>query len=116
MDLRYMGFDQRANCRVFRFDIMPKGEATRQAVVTADIALFLQHRIALQEGPTLCAGKLNADLDGQIAGEHVLTADDMRAYTEGRAAAEAKRAEARRNSGRRYGPGPAAFVNPRAHE
>jgi hypothetical protein len=113
MELRYMGFEQLRNARVFRFDILAKGEVTRQAVVTADMALFLQHRVGIQDGPTLCSVKLTADLEQSIEGEHTLTADDLRAYSDARLAAETKRIEARRLAGRRHVTPPAAFDNPR---
>src|ERR1051325_7255560 len=61
MQLRYLGFDQLQNARAFRFDIITKGEVTKHAVVTADLALFLQHHVGIQDGPTLCASKLSAD-------------------------------------------------------
>jgi hypothetical protein len=112
MELRYMGFEQLRNSRAFRFDVIAKGEITRQAVVTADMALFLQHRVGIQDGPTLCALKLSADLEHSIEGEHVLTADDLRAHSEARASAEAKRIEARRMAGRRHIT-PAPVENPR---
>ena len=109
MQLRYLGFDQLQNARAFRFDIMNKGEATRQAIVTVDLALFLEHRVGIQDGPTLCASKLSADLGNAIEGAHTLTADDIRAHAEARATAEAKRIEARRNTHRRPTPAPAEF-------
>jgi hypothetical protein len=116
MELRYLGFDQLQNARAFRFDIIVKGETRKQAVVTADMTLFLQYRVGIQDGPTLCAEKLSADLANNVDGEHVLTGDDLRGYSQTRAAAEEKRLEARRMSGRRSGsnanPG-TAFGNPR---
>jgi hypothetical protein len=102
MELRYMGFEQSRNSRVFRFDILTKGEVTRQAVVTADMALFLAHRVGIQDGPTLCAGKLAADLDRSFEGDHVLTADDIQAHADARSAADAKRMESRRMAGRKH--------------
>lgn len=104
MELRYLGFDQLRNARAFRFDIIVKGEATRQAVITADMALFLQHHVGIQDGPTLCAAKLTADLERNLEGEHVLTGEDVRAFGDARAAAEAKRIETRRMAGRRQTP------------
>jgi len=112
MQLRYLGFDQLQNARAFRFDIMTKGEATKQAIVTADLALFLQHRVGIQDGPTLCASKLSADLENSIEGVHTLTGDDIRAHAQARATAEAKRIEARRNTHRRPTP-PATELSPR---
>jgi len=104
MQLRYLGFDQLQNARAFRFDIINKGEVTKQATVTADLSLFLQHRVGIQDGPTLCASKLTADLENSIEGAHTLTGDDIRSHAEARATAEAKRIEARRNTHRRPTP------------
>jgi len=104
MQLRYLGFDQLQNARAFRFDIMNKGEATKQAIVTVDLSLFLTHHVGIQDGPTLCASKLSADIENSVEGTHTLTADDIRAHAEARATAEAKRIEARRNTHRRATP------------
>lgn len=112
MEVRYMGFDQLRNARAFRFDVITKGATTRQVVVTADMALFLQFHIGIQDGPSLCAGKLTADLENSFEGEHVLTGDDLRAYSQARVAAEEKRLEMRRSAGRRHHTSGAAFENP----
>jgi hypothetical protein len=103
MELRYMGFEQLRNARTFRFDIVNKGASTRRAEITADIALFVQFHVGIQDGPSLCAGKLTSDLENNFEGEHVLTADDLRAYSAHRAAADEKRLEKRRMTGRRPG-------------
>jgi hypothetical protein len=113
MELRYLGFDQSHSARLFRFEVMAKGQSTWQTVVTVDMALFLQHRVGIQDGPTLCAGKLAADLERNFGGDHVLTAEDLRAHMDARAAAETKRQEARAASSRRHHATPAAFENPR---
>ena len=56
MELRYLGFDQLQNARGYRFNLVVKGDATRQFVVTVDLALFLAHRVGIQEGAqSLCA-------------------------------------------------------------
>ena len=112
MQLRYLGFDQMQNARAFRFDIMNKGEVTKQAIVTVDLSLFLLHHVGIQDGPTLCASKLSADIENSIEGTHTLTADDIRAHAEARTAAEAKRIEARRNTHRRPTP-PVTEFSPR---
>ena len=101
MELRYMGFDQRRNERVYRFDAIEKGQAIQRYVISADMALFLAHRIGIQEGPTLAAVKLAAGLVNKTAGEHELTADDLRSHASARLAADAKRAETRRPPRRR---------------
>ena len=110
MELRYMGFEQRQNSRAFRFDVMAKGETTKQAVVTADMTLFRQFRVGIQDAPTLCAGKLVSDIENSFDGQHVLTGDDLRAHSESRAAAEERRLEARRRGPRRNTAG-ASSVN-----
>ena len=97
MDLRYMGFDQKQNTRTYKFDRVAKGAPTERIVVTADIALFLSHHVGIQEGPTLCARKLSADLEGSLEASHVLTNDDLVAYTSARADAEARKAALRRS-------------------
>jgi hypothetical protein len=96
MELRYTGFDQRHNKRLYKFDCVEKGQATVQLVVTADLALFLKHRISLQEGPALCARKLNANPAG--LGHHELTDGDLLVFVTARAAEEARKAELRRKA------------------
>ena len=96
MDIRYMGFEQQKNARAFRFDVVVKGQPNRRCIVTADISLFLRNRVALQEGPTLSANKLNVDLENNLDCElHELTEQDLRQHTEARLQAEATRAEKR---------------------
>jgi hypothetical protein len=101
MELRYLGFDQLQNARAYRFDAIAKGEATRQFVVTVDLALFRTHRVGIQEGPSLCAHKLTADLEGSPQDSHELTTEDLRAYAEARANAEARKIELRKSGLRR---------------
>jgi len=96
-----MGFDQRQNARVYRFSVIVKGEPNRDMAVTADLALFLNRHVGIQEGPSLCAGKLTADLERSFEGEHQLTDADLEAHAAARTAAEARRAEARRGAPRR---------------
>lgn len=104
MEIRYLGFEQQLSARVFRFDVMEKGQPTRRCVVTADMALFLSHRVGIQEGPTLCAGKLAADMEKNFDGAHELTAEDLRLHVDARSQAEARRAEMRKTPRRRPAP------------
>jgi len=108
MELRYRGFEQKQNTRSYRFDRIENGEPTIQFTITADLALFLKHRIGIQEGPGLCAHKLAADLDHPQGGDHELTDEDLQAYATDRAAAEARKAESRRIGVRRRNPAQAA--------
>src|SRR3954466_11529502 len=101
MDLRYMGFDQEKNLRSYRFDAVEKGAPKREFVVTADLALFLTHRIAIQEGPNMCGIKLAANMESNSDGPHELTDADLRAHVVARAAAEARRAALGKSSSRK---------------
>lgn len=103
MEIRYLGFDQRQNSRVYRFDVRGVGGLTQQVSVTADIAVFRDHSVGIQEGPFLSGNKLTADLGRGWEGEHELTADDVRAYADAKALADAQRASARKSSRRRPG-------------
>jgi hypothetical protein len=104
MEVRYLGFDQERDRRTYRFDVSAKGEQRRQFEVTADIALFQVHRVAIQDGPSLCARKLTSDLETHVEGAHTLTTEDLRLHVEARVATEAKKAEMRQNASRRPKP------------
>ena len=96
MELRYLGFDQNQSTRTYKFDLLAKGEPPAHFVVIADMALFLKHHVAIQEGPTLCARKLNSDLESATDGAHHLTNDDLAAYVSARADADARKAAQRK--------------------
>jgi len=96
MELRYLGFDQSKNKRLYSFDHNAKGQPATRFVVSVDIALFLKHHVGIQEGPTLCAQKLAADLEADRQGDHELSNEDLIVYVNGRAAKEAQRAALRR--------------------
>ena len=98
MDLRYMGFDQHDNTRVYKFDGVEGGHRIAQLVITADLMLFLKHHIAIQEGPDLCARKLSADLAGLGQDDHQLTNEDLLAFATARADEETRKAEVRRKA------------------
>ena len=96
VEIRYLGFDQTQNSRVYRFDVRIEGRLTKQVSVSADIAVFRNHRVGIQEGPVLSGNKLTADLERGFEGEHELTAADVRAYADARALADAQRAGTRK--------------------
>ena len=77
MELRYLGFDQKQNTRTYKFDGVANGQPTLHFLVTADLALFLAHRIGIQEGPTLCANKLSSASEPVTDGNLELTNDDL---------------------------------------
>jgi cold shock CspA family protein len=67
--VRYMGFDQVASIRSYKFERTSLGEETEMFIVTTDIALFTKHHIGIQEGPTLCLHLLTAELANTGLGE-----------------------------------------------
>jgi hypothetical protein len=103
MEIRYLGFEQSQNSRVYRFDVRTDGRLTKQVSVTADIAVFRDHRVGMQEGPVLSGNKLTADLERGWEGEHELTAADVRAYADAKALADSQRAGTRKLPRRRPG-------------
>jgi len=110
MEVRYLGFEQQQNARLYQFDVVEKGQPARRFTVTADLSLFLTHRVGIQEGPALSASKLAADLERNFDGVHELTAEDLRAHANARSLAEAQRAEMRKPPRRR--PSPAGERSP----
>ena len=100
VEIRYLGFDQKENSRVYRFDVRTDKQLTKQISITADMAIFRDHRVGIQEGPFLSGNKLSADLERGWEGEHELTDADVRAYADTKALADAG---ARKTSRRRAG-------------
>jgi hypothetical protein len=103
VEIRYLGFEQRQNSRVYRFDVRIDGRLTKQVSVTADMAVFRNYSVGIQEGPFLSGNKLTADLERGWEGEHELTAADVRTYADARALAAAERASTRKAPRRRVG-------------
>jgi cold shock CspA family protein len=60
--LRYMGFDQVASIRSYKFERTALGEETEMFIVSTDLTLFTKHHIGIQEGPTLCLHLLTTEL------------------------------------------------------
>jgi hypothetical protein len=98
LELRYVGFDQHDNIRAYKFDGVEKEQLIVRLVVTADLTLFLKYHINIQEGPELCARKLNADPAGLGLHDDQLTNEDLLAFTTARGAKEARKAELRRKA------------------
>jgi hypothetical protein len=96
-----MGFDQTQAVRIYRFDRVVERASAVRYQVTADVALFLKHKVGIQEGPALCAKKLTADLTMPDQVEHILTNDDFLAYVAAREEAEVRRIAARKPGFRR---------------
>lgn len=105
-----MGFDQARNTRVYKFDCKGADKSIVRHVVSADMVLFLQHHIGIQEGPALCAQKLTADAEAHEKRDHVLTNEDLLAYVALRTAAELRKASVRRPGPKRRKPEPGSQV------
>jgi hypothetical protein len=105
VELRYVGFDQHANTRAYKFDSVEKGRPIVRLVVTTDLTLFLQHHVSIQEGPSLCARKLSTDPAEIGEYDHQLTKQDLVAFATACADEKAHRAELRRKANQhRRGP------------
>lgn len=101
MEFRYMGFEQKGSARIYRFDCLEKGESARHFTVSAEMGLFLTHRVAIQEGPALCALKLAADLEQNAEAPHELTSHDLSAHALAATEAAARKAESRKSTPKR---------------
>jgi hypothetical protein len=103
VEIRYLGFDQRETSRVYRFDVHTGGRLMKEVSVTADMVVFRDYGVGIQEGPFLSGNKLTADLGRGWEGEHELTAADVRAHADAKALADAERVSARKAPRRRPG-------------
>jgi hypothetical protein len=91
-----MGFDQIQNSRVYRFDVRADGRSPTEVSISADLSIFRDHRVGIQEGPILSGNKLTADLERGWEGEHELTSADVQAYAYAKALADSQDAGARK--------------------
>ncbi|HEY2014098.1 MAG TPA: hypothetical protein VGH38_11400 [Bryobacteraceae bacterium] len=112
MELRYVGFNQANDKRLYFFERDAKGEPLTRLAVSVDLALFLKHHIGIQEGPSLCARKLAADLEAQLPGDHELSNDDLLLFVTGRAAKAALRPVSRRRAPQRHPARPSSSFVP----
>lgn len=91
-----MGFDHVENARLFHFEVMTN-DAKERRTVQADLSLFPQHGLVIQEAPALCAQKLHELLTRGESEPHVLTAEDLSLHVHARQKAEADRAAVRKS-------------------
>lgn len=78
--LQYMGFEQSGTIRAYRFQRIARGEETREFIVNADLALFVQHHIGIQEGPALSLRLLSEGLHSTVPPSQSLSQLDMLAH------------------------------------
>lgn len=84
MRLRYMGFEHRGNVRSFCFQRLMPGQQSQAFAVEADLLLFQQYQVHIQEGPALCLQLLSVGLqsegDPQSFVRCALTGQDMASF------------------------------------
>jgi len=91
MQFLYMGFSQNANVRNFRFQGVVSRERPSKMVknleflLSADMALLAQHRIRVQDGPTLClqilaAAFTSAEDQAMQFASYAITREDVSAF------------------------------------
>ena len=95
MQLLYMGFDQQANIRCFRFQgVLPKKrpcDASKfiDLKLNADMSLWARFKISIQDGPKLCLGILKTALTGSEENTlrftpYAVTHEDLTAFASAR--------------------------------
>ncbi len=94
--IRYVGFEQQGNVRLYRFERPLSSGEIQTAVVSSDLTLFVTHHVGLQDGPALCQRLAVAELDRvgpheQAPVEHSITKQDLLAHLANRAVPSRKR-------------------------
>jgi hypothetical protein len=74
--LRYMGFDDAAGTRIFKFGRLPATATTVVYTVRASVDLFRKHKISFQDGPAMCSAIV---ANGEVE-SHELTDEDCVAF------------------------------------
>ncbi|HEX4275012.1 MAG TPA: hypothetical protein VHZ74_06640 [Bryobacteraceae bacterium] len=104
MQLVYMGFTQEANLRCFHFErIVTQPRLANlpkivQFTLKADMALFTQHHVPVQEGPAICLRILTDTLSASgesevVPSSYAVTTEHLSTFVSARASvAEAKAA------------------------
>lgn len=96
MSLRYIGFEQFLNKRLYKFECQATGYPATHLVVSADLTLFSAHGVNIQDGPTLCAQRLAAVPVVPQQKYLELTDQEFRSHAARQAFAEQEKAVARR--------------------
>jgi hypothetical protein len=74
--LRYMGFDDAAGTRIFKFGRLPATATTAVYSVRVAVDLFRKHKISFQDGPAMCSAIV---ANGEVE-SHDLTDEDCVAF------------------------------------
>lgn len=102
MHLRYLGFENHGSVRSFRYRRIAPGEAPQTFSVNADMMLFQQYHVRIQDGPALCLRLLLTGLETAADPRSYvpcsLTAHDMTSIAASRFGAGAPKVHIKRNS------------------
>jgi pyrroloquinoline quinone (PQQ) biosynthesis protein C len=107
MQLVYMGFTQEAGVRCFHFQrILTQARLANlpksvQFTLKADMALFMEYRIPVQDGPAICLQILNEALTGSeenavLPASFAVTTEHLSSFASARTATEEARAARRK--------------------
>jgi hypothetical protein len=94
VNLQYLGFEQRHNQRLYRFAQHIVGRP-KLLIVSADLCSFAKYKVNIQDGPILCARKLEASQALELPEKCELTEEDFCAHAALRDLAEQGRAASR---------------------
>jgi hypothetical protein len=118
MRFLYMGFSQEASLRCYRFQgVVPKDRPTKvlpnlEFRLNADMGLFAEHHIPLQDAPALCLQILTSMLSGTEdhdihAASFAISSADLATFLSTRTAAEESKI-ARRKPRPKFKPSPSS--------
>jgi hypothetical protein len=108
MEFLYKGFQQQANMRSYRFDgVVPKERPTKLArnlefLLRVDMTVLAEHRIRVQEGPTLClrilrTGLAKPEADAVQFSSYTITRAEILAFASARDAVEEAKSSHRKH-------------------
>lgn len=72
--IRYMGFDDSAGVRIYKFGRFPQHEGMEIFTVKVPIAMFLKYKISFQDGPAMCSAIMAV---GEEPKDHWLSEEDV---------------------------------------
>jgi hypothetical protein len=71
--VRYLGFDDAAGVRIYKFGRLPSRDGMEIFVVNIPVSMFLKHKISFQDGPAMCSAIMAASVEPK---DHWVTDED----------------------------------------
>ena len=71
--VRYLGFEDAAGVRIYKFGRLPSRDGEEIFVVNIPVAMFLKHKISFQDGPAMCSAIMAAGAEPK---DHWVTDED----------------------------------------